>query len=301
MKTILELIKENKPNLSAGSLRTYHSILKNIYKRVYPDDDNIDIRKFKNCNDFVNHLKDEKPNIRKTILAALLTVYHCDQYKTLMTKDTIDHNEILKNHLKTDDQVENWVTQDDIKNLYTQHEQNVFKMFKMKNLSPKNIQYIQQFIILCLTSGLYIPPRRSLDWTELKWKNYDRETDNFYDKRYFVFNKYKTSKFYKTQKVEVPLKLKLIINKWIQMNPTEYLLFDKNNNKLNAVKLNQRINSLFGGKKISVNLLRHSYITDLYLDKPFSSLGEMKDRASKMGHNLETHLEYIKKDDNENE
>ena len=35
-------------------------------------------------------------------------------------------------------------------------------------------------------------------------------------------------------------------------------------NKLSSVKLNQRINKIFKEKKVSVNALRHSYLTDKY-------------------------------------
>ena len=31
-------------------------------------------------------------------------------------------------------------------------------------------------------SGIYIPPRRSLDWTEFKIKNIDKAEDNYLDK-----------------------------------------------------------------------------------------------------------------------
>ena len=35
-------------------------------------------------------------------------------------------------------------------------------------------------------------------------------------------------------------------------------------NKLSSVKLNQRFNRIFNGKKVSVNNFRHTYLTDKY-------------------------------------
>ena len=35
-------------------------------------------------------------------------------------------------------------------------------------------------------------------------------------------------------------------------------------NPLSSVKLNQRINKIFSDRKVSVNALRHSYLTDKY-------------------------------------
>ena len=57
------------------------------------------------------------------------------------------------------------------------------------------------------------------------------------------------AKTYGKQTVDIPIKLKNIIAKWARINPTEYLLFDSNMNKLSAVKLNQRLNKIFNGKK----------------------------------------------------
>jgi len=44
------------------------------------------------------------------------------------------------------------------------------------------------------------------------------------------------------------------------------LLFDKNMSPLTNVKLNQRLNKIFDGKKVGVNGLRHSVLTDKFGD-----------------------------------
>jgi hypothetical protein len=54
------------------------------------------------------------------------------------------------------------------------------------------------------------------------------------------------------------------LKKWIKVNPTEYLLFDTNGNPLTSVKLNQRLNRIFDGRKIAINALRHSFLTTKY-------------------------------------
>ena len=79
----------------------------------------------------------------------------------------------------------------------------------------------------------------------------------------FVFNNYKTSKTYGKQVVQIPVALKNIIKKWISINPTDYLLFDNKMNKLNSTTLIYKLNKIFG-KKISVNALRHSYLSSKY-------------------------------------
>lgn len=140
---------------------------------------------------------------------------------------------------------------------------------------------------MALLSGKYIPTRRSKDFVDFKIKNINQETDNYIEGRNkLVFNSYKTAKTYGKQTLPLPIKLKNILFKWIQHNPTDYLLFDVNMNPLTNVKLNQRLNKIFGDKKVSVNNLRHTNITEaLGEHKASKKKAEklMSDMGSSMG------------------
>ena len=87
---------------------------------------------------------------------------------------------------------------------------------------------------------------------------------------------------------DMPRALQTILKKWVNINPTKTLLFDANMNALSSVKLNQRINKIFHEKKVSVNALRHSYLTDKYkqhsevdrqLSKDMTEMGSSKAMA----------------------
>jgi len=158
-----------------------------------------------------------------------------------------------------------------------------------------DLQDIQNYIILCLTSGIYIPPRRSLDWTEFKIKNINKSEDNYLDKNEFVFNRYKTARFYNEQRVTCPKPLLSILKKWIKTSNNDYLLFDSNGGKLTSVKLNQRLNRIFG-KACSVNILRHVYLTDKFGDE-IERGRVMSNTAEAMGTSSQQVIgTYIKKD-----
>ena len=92
--------------------------------------------------------------------------------------------------------------------------------------------------------------------------------------------------------------LKLIIKKWIKTNTytSDYLLFDVNGSKLTTVKLNQRLNRIFGSEKgCSVNNMRHSYLSDKYQD----SIQMKKDMSADlelMGSSLAQATTYINKE-----
>lgn len=266
MSTIEETILKNRPKLSKKSVVAYTSTLRNIYSKVYPKDLKFIIKKFENYDDFINVLKDVPSNKRKSILSALVVICgddKCKQYRDLMIEDAQKYNNEQKEQVKNENQKENWITMEEIQKIYNKYLVSYKHLIKKPDLTDSELQIIQNYIIICLLSGLFIPPRRSLDYTEMKIKDINKDKDNYIDKNKFIFNTYKTAKFYGKQEIEIPNELKKILSKWIKINPTDYLLFDANNEKLSNVKLNQRLNKIFG-KKISVNMLRHIYLSTKY-------------------------------------
>jgi integrase len=290
---IKELIIKLKPNISQSSVTTYNSILKNLYKRVFGDGD-IDMNNFENTTKILSHLKDMEPNKRKTVLSALVVITDNKKYRDQMMKDIEEYKLNESNQLKNEKQTESWVEKDEITELYESMSNNVKILYKKKELSMTDLQEIQNYIILCILSGIFIPPRRSKDYVDFKILNIDHEKDNYINKKMFVFNSYKTSKTYQRQEIPIPPELMKILNKWIKINPTEYLLFDTNCKKLTNVKITQRLNKIFG-KKASVNQLRHSYLSDKY-QNTIKLNKDMADDMKAMGSSRAQESVYIKKD-----
>jgi hypothetical protein len=232
---IKDLLKENRPTLSESSLKTYNSILSNLYKKVFPDKA-LDLSKFKESKKFLNYLKDTDGSKRKTYLSALVVCCPTvDEYKELMNSDGQAYNAKQKLQNKTEKETENWVEQDELTNIYNTLEQEAKQLYKLKNPSVQDIQKIQSYIILSLVSGKHIAIRRSLDWTELKIKDADKEKDNFLEmgkKSWkFYFNVYKTQRFLNEQEVIIPPTLKKILTVWIKLiqkiyPDNDYLLID---------------------------------------------------------------------------
>ena len=156
----------------------------------------------------------------------------------------------------------------------------------------EDYQYIQKYILLALMGGIFIPPRRSMDWTEFKIKNIDREKDNYLDKNNMVFNTYKTARTYGEQRVEIPKPLKSILTKWIKRNPTDYLLFDIKFNKLSSTKITQRLNVIFDGR-VSTNSLRQSYLSNKYQDT-IQVDKDMEHDFTQMGTSISLKKTYVK-------
>lgn len=293
MDKIKSYIAEKRPSLSTSSINTYSSILKNLYKRVF-NDDAFDLSKFNEPERVLNHLKDVPPNKRKTILSSLVIITDKKDYRDLMLEDVRNYNKEIDTQTKSETQQENWIEGGDINTTYLELKRDADAIYKKKSYTPADLQQIQNFIIVSLLGGMYCPPRRSKDFVDFKIKNIDREKDNYLEKNKMVFNSYKTAKTYGRQEVEIPKQLKSILTKWFKINPTDYLLFDANMNKLSSVKLNQRLNKIFD-KKVGVNGLRHSYLTDKYKETSMQNK-KLAEDMSEMGSSKNMATTYIKVD-----
>jgi hypothetical protein len=293
--SIIEKLKLNRPLLSDSSLKTYTSILNSLHDKVFGETEMV-LSDYDNTDKILLYLENLPPNKRKTILSALFVLTQNPKYRVDMLEDINAYTDYLKTHEKSDVEKENWRSTDDIQNIYNKLRNEANVLYKNKGeISMENIQKIQDLIIVCLCSGIFIPPRRSLDWCAMKIKlPINIDIDNYIINNEFVFNTYKTSKFYDQQRVIIPKQLKTIITKWIKINPTTYLLFDKNLNPLTSVKLNQRLNNIFGAK-VGVNILRKVYLSTKYEDY-HAKKKEMENTALAMGTSVNMiENNYIKK------
>ena len=293
-----DYIKSKRPNLSAGSLATYNSILKNLYGRMNNGEKNdIDVSFFSDKHkEILNYLKDIEPMKRKTTLSALVVVCDddvCHYYRDPMLKDIQTAKSISISQSMTEKEAANWVSQQDVREKFDSLYDALKVKLVQKKIEPKTLTEFSDLLLLALTSGIYIPPRRSLDWTEMKVRGYDKKTDNYIMKGKFYLNRYKTDKTYGLEVIDIPAELQTLLKKYISYLPSsqEYLFVNNKGAKINSVKVALTLNKIFG-KNVSINALRHSYITEKYKNMP--ALKELLETSKDMGHSVLQHLEYIK-------
>ena len=204
---IVAALKEKRSKLSDNSVKTYTSCLLSIYKKLNGDDG---VKFFtKNVKEILDLFKDTPSNKRKTSLSALFIITNDDEYKVLMLTDCKAVNDLSKEQKKSKNETINWITYPEIQEKYSELISEIGLMFYNKKLlEPKEII---QFLILALMSGVAgISPLRSLDYADLKIRNFDKETDNYYSNGKMVFNKYKTFKIYGRSVVDVKTKSPLL-------------------------------------------------------------------------------------------
>ena len=266
-----EEIKQNKPKISDGSLKTYNSLLRSIHKGTFGNDEP-NIKNFLKEKPILEFLTKKPYNTRKTYLAALICIAPTvAKYKELMLGDIKEYNDETKKSELTDKLESAAISQDEIDKIVADLKQNAKALYKKKHLRITELMEIQNYVLLSLYYG-HIVPRRAMDYVHMLYTGYDSKKDNFVDfeDNKLVFNKYKTAKkmgetLKGKQELELPPSLKRILSKWVSVIPNgvNHLFFNSNLEPLTNVSLNQRLNSIFG-KNASVNSLRHFYLTSKY-------------------------------------
>ena len=156
-RLIEETLKQKRPNLSTGSLKTYVSILFNISKKIDPE--NTELSFFENTESIMELLKEKIPSSRKTSLSPLYVLTGLEIYKDQMVKDCDVANEIARQQVKTQNQTDNWITMEEVKKIHDHYYNLTTQIFANKLLLNHNV--LVNYILLSCLGGVYIPPRRS--------------------------------------------------------------------------------------------------------------------------------------------
>ena len=294
MELLKSTILANKPKLTASSLKTYISTLTTLYKKVFDNKDDYLLTNFNNTNQILDHIKTKPASSRKSSLSALYVLTLNEKYKTEMLSCIAQHNQVVNKQEKTQKQKDNSITTEELKDIYDDLTNQAKFIYKKKKMTDKDFQQLQDYILISLTNGQFIPPRRSNDWCMFKLYNTDEKGCNYLDKNEFIFNTYKNSNTKGQQRVDVPIELKNIIEKYRKFSSNENLFYDLNGSACNATKICQRMNKIFGGKKISTNSMRHLYLSSRYKDTIETKNAMAKDMEA-MGSSTAQQNVYIQK------
>ena len=101
--SITEALKFNRPNLSASSLKTYSSVLRNLQKNMGGEG----IEWFSNNDkDILDYLKEKTPQTKKTTLSALFVLTKQQSLKDVMMTVMKSVNDTNKEQKKNEKQEE---------------------------------------------------------------------------------------------------------------------------------------------------------------------------------------------------
>jgi hypothetical protein len=284
--SIQEILRKNKPDVKESSIKTYSNIVGKLCKNLELHfEEDVFIR---NKAKVMEYLKNIPISTQRSVISAIIAIHPDEHFKELLDRANEDYNAQKATGEATQKERDNWVSQDEIADKLKELRRLSKSVSSKKEMTSKDYQTLQNYLILALTSGYYIPPRRLADFTNLKINNINHETDNYIkDYNILILNIYKTAGKYGEQEVHLPPKLVKIIDKFLEQTEhinRDYMLFDNYYQPLTSVKLNQRLNSIFDGKKISTNNFRHSYLTEKFGD----NYNSLKDTATMMGTSVGT-------------
>ncbi len=302
---IAEIIKSNKKNISDSSLKAYTTSLNKLHKLL---NNKGDIKNLDFLDNFDNVMKvlneNYKDTTKKNYLVAIINLIKNvkgkelnEKYNAEMTKlnDIVQKNYDKNN--KTENQKKNWIEYEEVLKLVKKYKKDTERLFTkpIEDLTNKQKDLIQQYLVLYLYSGIPFPPLRN-DFSNMKIVNKDfkREEDKNYfvvqsrDFPFFELNEYKTSK--KGGKKIIPVKdkeLRRIIHKWVKISKKDILLINpQSGTAMTENGITKYLQKIFMNnldKSISSSLLRSIYISHKYDNKKMT-IEDKKELAEDMLH-----------------
>lgn len=296
-KCIYDIVHKNNPNLSLSSLRSYTSVIKNLYIRVARSINFELAKKFfeTNYEEVIAFMIDFPYQTRKTKFATLVnfvdkTTCAYKEYRKGMNKDWSQYKTHIEKQMMEGKMRNNWITQEELKKLYNRWQVITNGYFLVEDHTREELYFAQKRVAIALY--FLIPPRRLQDYTVLKMRNYT-ETDNYWEDDRLVINTYKTAKCYGCQTIKIPPTLQYILEEWKRIYKGEYVLIPRTGEcTITQPQLTNLLNEILG-KGRSVNMLRHSYITETAL-KDLPKYTELEKQAQQMGHSVEQMMMYKK-------
>jgi len=250
----------------------------------------------------LNMIKDYKPTTQRSYIIAICTVLKKSKHQNLydMYFEILSNfnNQLKVRTDKTDKQMENWMTNDNINEISKDLKLKVVK--KVRNKEDYN--NLLNYLVLSLYT--LHPPRRNVDYSLMKISNnMNDDKYNYLDlkKGQFVFNNYKTQGKYNQVVVPIENDLMKVIELYLNNHPEKSKLKNKNydvhflksfyNEPIEKSQEITRILNKIFGKNIGSSMLRNMFLSNKYSNV----IEELKDDVADVSTSLGTALNnYIK-------
>tara|TARA_R110000822_G_scaffold46394_3_gene123432 strand:- start:8150 stop:9121 length:972 start_codon:yes stop_codon:yes gene_type:complete len=311
-------------NIKANSLRAYvislnkvHNAIKNNYNfdKQHPLDFLKDEKKV------LESIKDLKVNTQKNYLSAIIVGLDAMNDKGRYDKDLKEYREYLdelnkevmkelEKNEKTENQKENWVSLKELRKVMNGYKRDLIDrdVFKKETITKKQRDILQMWVVanLYIGSDENAPIRldyggslvvKNSDYEKLKED--DLESNNYLvvksrTKKFFHFGEYKSKKAHGIKKIPVGRILNSVLNIWLKFNDSGNLLVDSRDKPMNSNQLSKYITKTFKptGKKVTLNLIRHVYISEKH---PVSVNDSKEKTADLMMHSTDMQSKYAKR------
>ena len=199
---------------------------------------------------------------------------------------------------KTEKQTDNWITWEEVQQKVAELREKVSEFKSNKNITPQQYDTLLHYLIVSLYTETQ--PRRNQDYLDMfVAKKQPTETEHNYvvltktKPTSFIFNKFKTSKKYGQQTLEIPETLSDVISEYLKFHPLKKnsvfkFLVSSDGTPITAVNAITRVLNKIFGKRVGSSMLRHIFLSTKY------DIKEMEKDATAMGHSIEEQKKYMK-------
>ena len=295
---LVQELKVLKQNLTDSSATTYASTLRSM-RKILNLTGKIDakfIRKY--WKPIIEYIQTKSPKQRKVIASAVLILTNDERrvttLKNIIADSSKEDNDIEVKQELTSFQKEGWANWKDILQKREELEETVRPLWTKLSLTKKEFRQIEDLVLLSLYT--HNAPRRLMDYCFMSNGEPESDQVNGIDLKAdpcFIFNVYKTSKTYGPQTIPIHPELYALLREYMKLNTAEWLVTNNKNQQMTPQQMTKRLSRIMNKKNFGVNILRHSYVSDVVL-KGMPYLEDLKQTASELGHSMSETLLYKK-------
>lgn len=288
--SISEIIREDRPNISEQSIKTYLANLKKI--GVTEEDD---LHKLTKSGDTIAEIETLKPTMQRNILSAILVAAKAsdipdeiyNKYKNKLADVNNSYYDQLGKNTKTATMEKNWTTMAVLKGIAKK----LLKSGVSQNALIAALYTMQPPVRLDYYRMKIVKPKDSMDERMNYLVVYNR------NKKVFIFRDYKTAGKYNEVKIPVSKELNTVINKFLKSHPDRTYLLEKKRTMepLSGNSMGKMIPEVFSdsGKHVTLNLIRHIFVSEnINLDR----IKKEQQLAEQMHHSSAVQQTYAKND-----
>jgi len=299
--------------LSESSITLY---IRNL-KAINGGEDFANLNFLKKVDDVTAFLAGFKPSTRKSYIGCIISVLGLyptnkpltnlkNKYYTLFKEASETLNKTAGERSET--QKANWIDWADVEKVWEEKRAEIGDIMarpvkkgkKVVQFTITDAEYTKLLNFMVLSLYVKTAPRRNEDYTRMyistDGSGVEDTTKNWLDveNKQFIFNQFKTSKKYPSQKIDIPAELMDVIQLYLKYYPKTVETGDKflvfaNGSPLESINIITRILNKVFGKNVGCSMLRHSYLTSKY-----GSVNAEKEKdAENMGHSVAMQSQYV--------
>jgi hypothetical protein len=308
MEQLKNKIKEARPNIRDSSMSMYLKNLNKLNKEIGNKNNLFSLKVLEDKKAVDSFLSSKADSTKKNYYASVVVLLMLDndneklidEYRVDMEAIGSKLKEKMSKNKKSEKQQNAWTTVAELQKVIKDynHEINAKKLFKKTALTASEFDLIQRWVVANLYVGDEENPPVRADYgfmgvirsSEYNRMNKDQLKNNYLvirspSKKFFHFGDFKTSSKYEPVQIPVGKKLNTVLNKWLKVNNSGWLLVNKDNSPMSPNQLSKYVTKTFsplGKSGLGISMLRHIVISEKFPPQT----EEKEELAEKMMHSV---------------